>query len=116
MLCRQVIDELEDYNNKIFISRASLLEIAMKSREGNLQFKDDFVTIIQIIEKHLGIKILEINNRHLITFSQLTYPKTHKDPFDHVIISQAITDKLCLISADSKMRYYKKQGLELLEN
>ena len=116
MLSTQLIDELDDYNNLIFISRVSLMEIAIKNRDGNFRLTDDYASFIRNIDKRLGVKILDIDNRHLITLNQLVYPKNHKDPFDHLIVSQAITDRLCLISADSKMKYYKEQGLELFEN
>jgi len=116
MLSRQIIEELEDYNNTLYISRISLMEIAIKNRNGNLILKDDYAFVIQDIYKRLGIRVLEIDNRHLITLNQLTVPKEHRDPFDHLIISQAITDRMCLISADTKMKYYTKQGLNLLVN
>ena len=115
-LSRQIVDEFEDYNNRLFLSRVSLMEIAIKNRDGKLQLEDDFETILQMIDKHWGIEILNIENRHLITLSKLDYPEAHKDPFDHLLISQAITDKICLISADKKMKYYTTQGLELFEN
>ena len=92
------------------------MEIAIKNRNGNLILKDDYAFVIQDIYKRLGIRVLEIDNRHLITLNQLTVPKEHRDPFDHLIISQAITDRMCLISADTKMKYYTKQGLNLLVN
>ena len=37
-------------------------------------------------------------------------------PFDHIIISQAISHKMTLISSDTKFPYYRKQGLDLIEN
>ena len=42
--------------------------------------------------------------------------QAHYDPSDHVIISQAITMKLPLISSDEKFPFYRRQGLELIEN
>jgi len=115
MLSPQLRDELEDYNNMMYISSISLMEIAIKNRDGNLSLGVNYATLVGNIGQ-MGIKILNIDNRHLIALNQLSYPETHKDPFDHLIVSQAITDRLCLISADSKMKYYTWQGLELLEN
>lgn len=116
MLSRQLIDELDDYNNVLYISRLSLLEIAIKNREGTLPLGEDYSVFIKNIDKRMGIRILDVENSHLVTLNRLDYPKNHRDPFDHLIISQAIAEKMCLISADSKMKYYKKQGLDLLEN
>jgi PIN domain nuclease of toxin-antitoxin system len=40
----------------------------------------------------------------------------HKDPFDHIIIAQAISHKMTLVSSDTKFPFYRKQGLRLIEN
>lgn len=52
------------------------------------------------------------------TYSQLelNIAQSHKDPSDHVIISQAITMGIPLISSDSKFDFYRSQGLELINN
>ena len=52
------------------------------------------------------------------TYAQLELNEAmgHKDPSDHVIISQAITEHLPLISSDTRFPFYRKQGLELIEN
>jgi PIN domain nuclease of toxin-antitoxin system len=115
MLTRRLCDEFDDLNNLLYISKVSLMEIAIKNRDGKLPLGEDYVKFVKNIGR-FGIKVLEIDNRHLFTLNRLTYPQTHKDPFDHLIVSQAITERLCLISADGKMKYYTGQGLELLEN
>jgi PIN domain nuclease of toxin-antitoxin system len=40
----------------------------------------------------------------------------HNDPSDHIIISHAITNRMALISADTRFPWYRNQGLELIEN
>jgi len=47
---------------------------------------------------------------------EINEAQEHYDPSDHVIISQAITMKLPLISSDEKFPFYRRQGLELIEN
>ncbi|MBR2237212.1 MAG: hypothetical protein IJ887_04960 [Prevotella sp.] len=42
--------------------------------------------------------------------------KGHKDPFDHMIISHAITEKMTLVSSDLRFPFYRRQGLSLLFN
>jgi len=111
---------LTDSNNKLYISRISLMEIAIKSRDGKLQLLKDYETLFGSLG-NMGVKILDIDDQHLIMLSHLNYPKRetvgfdHKDPFDHLIISQAITDGLCLISSDENMKHYIEQGLELIK-
>ncbi len=110
-------DELEDYNNLLFLSPISLMEIAIKNRDRDLDFIGfDFNYLVKNIEKEFGLKILEIRPMQLDVLNKLIYPTSHKDPFDHTIISQAIAEKICLISADRKFPFYIQQGLELLTN
>ena len=42
--------------------------------------------------------------------------KGHKDPFDHMIISHTITEKMTLVSSDHRFPFYRRQGLSLLYN
>ena len=104
--------ELADNKNLLYISSISLMEIAIKNRDGKLMLGEDYATFANNIYR-FGIVLLNIELRHLEVMNRLSYPQTHKDPFDHLIISQAISDRLCLISADEKMQYYTNQGLEL---
>jgi len=55
---------------------------------------------------------------HILTYAclQINEAQAHKDPSDHVIISQAITERLPLISSDTRFPFYRKQGLELMVN
>jgi len=112
-LSANIRNGLADNNNVLYISSISLMEIAIKNRDGKLLLGEDYATFVNNIYR-FGIILLDIGLRHLEVLNQLSYPKEHKDPFDHLIISQAIADKLCLISADDKMQYYTKHGLELL--
>ena len=74
--------------------------------------------MISSIEKDYGIKILPVKKEHLLTYAtlQLNTAQDHKDPSDHIIISHAISEKLPLISSDSKFEFYQKQGLEFIFN
>ena len=47
---------------------------------------------------------------------QINEAQEHKDPFDHIIIAQAISHKMMLVSSDTKFPFYRKQGLRLIEN
>jgi PIN domain nuclease of toxin-antitoxin system len=51
------------------------------------------------------IEIIPINIEHLLTLCEL--PRHHGDPFDRLIISQAITENLTLITRDSALKKYK---------
>ena len=111
---------LDNGTNRLYISRISLIEIAIKSRDGKLKLLRDYETLFGSLG-NMGVKILDLDDQHLVMLNRLKYPKKetdgfdHKDPFDHLIISQAITDGLCLVSSDDNMIHYKEQGLILLK-
>jgi PIN domain nuclease of toxin-antitoxin system len=69
-----------------------------------------------VTQKQYGIHLLTLEKNHIIEYFQLTLKPGHGDPFDHMIISQAIASKFTLISADRNFSFYRKQGLLLLEN
>jgi PIN domain nuclease of toxin-antitoxin system len=57
-------------------------------------------------------KVLDL----LMAYAEFTPSRDHKDPNDHMIIAQAISDKIPLISSDNKFKPYEKQGLQLVFN
>ena len=107
---------LLDIENEIYLSIESLREIAIKHRDGKLDLPDNFQNIMTSLRKKAGIKLLSIKESHLLRLYQLEYPSDHKDPFDHMIICQAIEEKMTLISSDRNFPFYRNQGLLLVEN
>ncbi|MDR3365412.1 MAG: PIN domain-containing protein, partial [Prevotellaceae bacterium] len=61
-------------------------------------------------------EILPVKREHLLTYARLTALANHNDPNDHIIISQAITEKMTLISSDRKFEPYEKQNLDFIFN
>ncbi len=53
---------------------------------------------------------------YMSTKMTLNEAQGHKDPSDHIIIAQALTEKLPLISSDSRFEFYRSQGLDLVFN
>jgi PIN domain nuclease of toxin-antitoxin system len=101
-------DRLEEAENDLFISIASLWEIAIKVGKGKLDLGIEFHELEAILIQ-LHIQILPI------LFSDLnvhrTLPFHHTDPFDRLIISQSINQNLMLMSADSAFRAYPVQNI-----
>ncbi|OAV66352.1 hypothetical protein Barb6_02622 [Bacteroidales bacterium Barb6] len=77
---------------------------------------DEIVSDLQ--ERMIDIVPTQIN--HIRALKNLPVPKingkTHEEPFDRLLISQAIADKHILISSDAKFPFYKEYGLQLLVN
>lgn len=109
----QVKTALECERNEIYYSQISLWEISIKYAIGKL-FLNGITPeeLYQEIEKSfLMCKPLE--NEDLITAYRL--PRAHKDPFDRMLIWQAIKSKMIFLSVDTKMNDYVEFGLKLFE-
>ena len=109
----QIKMALESESNEIYYSQISLWEISIKYAIGKL-FLNGIVPeeLYQEIENSfLVCKPLE--NQELITAYCL--PQRHKDPFDRMIIWQAIKSGMTLLSVDTKMNDYVEYGLKLFE-
>ncbi len=95
---------IEDENNSLYLSVASLWEITIKLSLGKLDLQ---ISIEDMVESFLipsGIEILPIEIGHLSILREL--PLHHRDPFDRLIISQAKADELTLISTDGVFTQY----------
>lgn len=104
-LSKRAQDIYLDSENDIFLSMASIWELAIKSSLGKISLDkplDEFVS-----EHVLGnnIEILEIKLPHVLRIEQL--PFHHRDPFDRLIISQAIEDSLPILGGDNAFDLYK---------
>lgn len=96
--------KLSDINQSCFLSIASLWEIAIKKQIGKLDLKIDFEELFRFAERN-QIEIISINETHLTTLLNLEF--INNDPFDRIIVSQAISEDLTLISRDKKLKNYK---------
>ena len=87
--------------SEIYISSASIWEASIKMKLGKLDVDiDDLVNAID----ESGFLHLSISARHAATVSEL--PNHHRDPFDRILIAQAISEPLRLITSDSALQHY----------
>ena len=87
----------------VFVSRASLWEIAIKISIGRL--KMDNVKFTHNVEKH-GFEWLDIKNNHLLAVAALPAFDNHRDPFDRLLVAQSQAEPLVLLTADSDLARY----------
>jgi len=115
-LKREIFDLLTDYNNRLYVSTISIQEIIhlYKSNKIKTQWKRAEEILPNIDAVHF--ESLPVKREHLVTYSGLSTSKFHNDPADHVIISQAITEKITLISSDNKFENYLNQKLHFIFN
>ncbi|MFN9176711.1 MAG: type II toxin-antitoxin system VapC family toxin [Synechocystis sp.] len=96
--------DLLEADHDVFISVASLWEIAIKSSINKFQFPEPFHPFIQEQVKINDFEILEINYDHLNLVAKLDF--YHRDPFDRLMISQAIVEEMPVVSLDSQFKQY----------
>ena len=95
---------IESPENERYLSIASLWEIVIKASIGKLTLPNP---IDELVTEHVwgnAIDQLPIKTEHLVTLQGL--PFHHKDPFDRMIISQAICEEFVILSADRNFSFY----------
>jgi PIN domain nuclease of toxin-antitoxin system len=102
---KRLIDNL---NNDIFISIASLWEMAIKISIGKLKLLGVLAQAIDELYAR-NIRILPIDSLHILRVQSL--PFHHKDPFDRIIIAQSLTENITLISIDG---FFDSYGIKRL--
>lgn len=92
-----------DGRHEFFYSAASVWEIAIKSTRG----RDDFVVDVSRVRDSLdrnGFRELPISAQHAVAVT--TLPMLHGDPFDRMLVAQAATEPMGLITTDERLAAY----------
>ncbi len=100
-LPRPVRSAIESPRNLVFVSAASAWEIAIKSALGKIDFPLE--TLPSALET-THFAELPIGVRHAIRLKQL--PRRHRDPFDRILIAQALVEALAVVTSDPVFRQY----------
>jgi PIN domain nuclease of toxin-antitoxin system len=98
-----VRDKIKDIHQPCFLSVASLWEITIKNQIGKLILNISLEELFNFADRN-QIEIIPINYDHLLVLS--TLPIHHSDPFDRLIISQAIAENLVIITRDKGFKKY----------
>jgi PIN domain nuclease of toxin-antitoxin system len=88
----------------VFASAASVWEIAIKQRLGKLPELRFAVTELPGLIRDSRFMPLPVDERHAAAVGAL--PKHHRDPFDHLLIAQALSEQLTLVSRDRQFEAY----------
>lgn len=102
-LSQKARQEIETENTNNFVSIASLWEIAIKVSWGKIELKTSFHQINNKLSEN-GFEILPLTFEDTLIISSL--PFHHRDPFDRIIIAQAMTNKMTIISNDGQFLLY----------
>ncbi len=100
LLSKQACDAIATPDNLIFVSVAVIWEIRIKQALGKLEIPPDFVSIL----KQQGFDIVSITANHAYRVGDL--PMHHRDPFDRMLIAQAIEESLTIVTHDRAFKRY----------
>ncbi|MDZ7656963.1 MAG: type II toxin-antitoxin system VapC family toxin [Sulfurimicrobium sp.] len=90
--------------NECFLSVASAWEMAVKVSTGKLALSQSVERFIPEQLAANGFRLLEIDFRHAARVESL--PFHHRDPFDRLLVAQAMSEKMTVISADAALSEY----------
>ena len=96
---------LEDERNAVSVSAVTVWEIAIKRSLGKLTIEDRWARALT----RLGFDPMPVTARHAEHVEQLAWH--HRDPFDRLLISQALLEDRAIVSSDSRLEAY---GVEVL--
>ena len=95
---------IEDESNVVYLSTASLWEIAIKTGLGKLTLSEPFATLIP---EQLGLNKIELLNISVDHASRVvSLPLHHRDPFDRMLAAQALTEEIPVLSNDQLLDVY----------
>lgn len=95
---------IADPENEILVSPASLWEIAIKISLGKYSLNEDFTTFMETRLPQNGFVQLPIHVKHLAVVA--TLPFHHRDPFDRLIVAQAMAEQVAVVSSDAALDAY----------
>jgi PIN domain nuclease of toxin-antitoxin system len=95
---------IEEVGNKKMVSKASLWEMAIKIKKGSLTISFPFGDLVADQLEPNGFEILDLRFPHFVVVSSL--PLHHKDPFDRLLVAQAMIEGSPIVSADVKFDDY----------
>jgi PIN domain nuclease of toxin-antitoxin system len=113
----KVLDILSDPSEFFYASCVAVKELIHLAKQGRIKLsrKQNGGTILDLLNE-AGITIKPITIEHLKTYETLAYVTGHNDPNDMLIIAQAISDRIPLISSDRIFESYRPQGLDFVYN
>lgn len=99
-----VRDIVEDPRTRVAVSVASIWELVTKAAAGRLRLPDVAERYFPDRLQRLGFDALPVFLRHVLALQEL--PQIHGDPFDRILVAQALTDDLQLVTGDERLRAY----------
>ncbi len=118
-LSRNCIEIFSDKTNILYTSSLCVMEFIHLLQSGKLNLrKKNKITPENVYDEieNMDIIIKSVTKEHFDTYAKLPLSEQHRDPCDRLIIAQAISDKIALVSSDLKFGQYRKYGLNFVKN
>jgi len=101
----QALRLLADSSSELYLSPVSSWEMAIKAGTGKLTLPERPSQIVSRAMRMMSFKSLDITHAHALTVEDL--PHHHRDPFDRMLIAQARSEGMVLLTADRIFQKYK---------
>ena len=92
-------------SDELFLSAVTVWEIAIKFALGSLPLPKAPSEYISVAVRTWGLRTLDITHEHALRAGEL--PQHHRDPFDRMLIAQAVAEEMTVLTADRAFRPYK---------
>jgi PIN domain nuclease of toxin-antitoxin system len=103
-LSPQVLAACQDRANSLILSVVSVWELQIKSQLGKLKLNLPLATLTERQIETNGIQVLPVSLPHVLALESM--PLHHKDPFDRLLVAQAIVEDAVLVTRDSAFAGY----------
>lgn len=101
---QSVMDALEDKSNELFVSAVTPWEMQIKQGTGKLKLSRSVSSIVQVELSRGNVHWLPVSLDHIDQLADLAH--VHRDPFDRMLVAQAITEQMTIVSSDAVMKLY----------
>lgn len=121
-LSDDIKERLRDFGNILYTSSVCVHELIHLCQIGKVSKKSGnrsvSVAAVEVLPwlREMGIGIRTVTERHLQAMAELPIRREHRDPFDRLIIAQAIADGVGVITSDRQFEGYRRYGLGLTFN
>lgn len=105
---------LEDGKNEVFVSTLSFWEISMKTMVRKFSFNGLEPSEVPSLASKIGYSLLSLDSGEAASYHRLPFRGEHRDPFDRMLIWQALSRRLALVSKDKDFTLYTADGLRLV--
>jgi PIN domain nuclease of toxin-antitoxin system len=100
----RVMTVIANPDNDLFFSLTSIWEMQIKIQLGKLELSDSLPDILKTQQVENNLQVLTIDLNHIWSLANLPYH--HRDPFDRLLVAQAQTEGMTLVSADGIFEMY----------